>query len=78
MVLDKMVKRRLNLRSFRMNQPFDIRWYQRLQNFRAAFNELDEAVQLSQARPLSKLEEQGLIQAREYTYELAENTIKDF
>ena len=57
-----------------MNQPNDIRWHQRLQNFQSAFNELDEAVALSNERGLSKLEEQGLIQAFEYTYELAWNT----
>ena len=61
-----------------MSQSVDIRWHRRLQNFRAAFNELDEAVALSNQRGLSKLEEQGLIQAFEYTYELAWNTIKDF
>ena len=61
-----------------MAQLQDIRWHQRLQNFSYAFNELDEAVALSNARGLSKLEEQGLIQAFEYTYELAWNTIKDF
>jgi len=61
-----------------MSQSDDIRWHQRLQNFRSAFNELDEAVALSNQRGLSKLEEQGLIQAFEYTYELAWNTIKDF
>ena len=27
-----------------MNQPNDIRWHQRLQNFQSAFNELDDAV----------------------------------
>lgn len=61
-----------------MNLSPDVRWHQRLQNFRSAFNELDEAVQLNQSRALSKLEEQGLIQAFEYTYELAWNTVKDF
>ncbi|MEX2489197.1 MAG: nucleotidyltransferase substrate binding protein [Pseudomonadales bacterium] len=61
-----------------MNPPPEIRWHQRLQNFQSAFHELDEAVALSNARGLSKLEEQGLIQAFEYTYELAWNTIKDF
>lgn len=50
-----------------MNPSFDIRWHQRLQNYQAAFNELDEAVALSHQRGLSKLEEQGLIQAFEYT-----------
>ncbi|MCL7462527.1 nucleotidyltransferase substrate binding protein [Pseudomonas sp. NW5] len=61
-----------------MNPTHDIRWHQRLQNFQRAFAELDEAVALSHARGLSKLEEQGLIQAFEYTYELAWNSIKDF
>ncbi len=56
----------------------DIRWQQRLNNFNLALNELTEAVDLQKQRPLSKLEEQGLIQAFEYNYELAWNVIKDF
>lgn len=56
----------------------DIRWHQRVQNFDLALNELKEAVELSQQRALSKLEEQGLIQAFEYNYELAWNCLKDF
>ena len=56
----------------------DIRWIQRFKNFIKAFSQLKEAVQLAQQRPLSKLEEQGLIQAFEYTHELAWNTLKDF
>jgi len=59
-----------------MNQ--DIRCHQRFNNLFAAFNELEEAIKLMATRPLSKLEEQGLIQAFEYTYELSWNTIKDF
>jgi nucleotidyltransferase substrate binding protein (TIGR01987 family) len=39
---------------------------------------LKEAIELAQKRPLSKLEEQGLIQAFEFTHELAWNTLKDF
>lgn len=60
-----------------MNQP-DIRWKQRFANFRKALTQLSEAVELSRQRPLSKLEQQGLIQAFEYTYELAWNVFKDF
>ncbi len=56
----------------------DIRWKQRLDNFERAFGQLREAVQLRQERPLSRLEEQGLIQAFEYTHELAWKTLKDF
>ncbi len=52
----------------------DIRWIQRYQHF----SQLEEAVKLSQERPLSELEEQGLIQAFEYTHELAWNVLKDF
>jgi len=56
----------------------DIRWIQRFAHFSQAFSQLKEAVELAQARKLSKLEEQGLIQAFEYTHELAWNTLKDF
>ncbi|MBA6288668.1 nucleotidyltransferase substrate binding protein [Colwellia sp. MB3u-4] len=56
----------------------DVRWQQRLSNFNLALNGLSEAVNLNKERPLSKLEEQGLIQVFEYNYELAWNVIKDF
>jgi nucleotidyltransferase substrate binding protein (TIGR01987 family) len=56
----------------------DIRWQQRLQNFCKALTQLDEAMALMQVRELSKLEKQGVIQAFEYSYELAWNTLKDF
>lgn len=56
----------------------DIRWQQRLANFTKAFAELSAAIGLSEQRPLTKLEQQGLIQAFEYNYELAWNCIKDF
>jgi hypothetical protein len=48
----------------------DIRWIQRFNHFVKALSQLEEAVQLAQQRPLSKLEEQGLIQAFEFTHEL--------
>jgi len=56
----------------------DIRWIQRFNHFIKALSQLKEAVELAQQRPLSKLEEQGLIQAFEFTHELAWNTLKDF
>lgn len=56
----------------------DIRWVQRFHNYQKAFTQLQQAVELSQQRPLSNLEQQGLIQAFEYTHELAWNTLKDF
>ena len=60
-----------------MNQQ-DIRWQQRFSNYTKALAQLQQAVELAQQRPLSKLEEQGLIQAFEFTHELAWNTLKDF
>lgn len=56
----------------------DIRWIQRSQSFIKALMQLQDAVTLSKSRPLSKLEEQGIIQAFEYTHELAWKTLKDF
>jgi nucleotidyltransferase substrate binding protein (TIGR01987 family) len=56
----------------------DVRWIQRYQHFKQAYMQLEKAVGLSQQRQLSELEGQGLIQAFEYTHELAWNTLKDF
>jgi nucleotidyltransferase substrate binding protein (TIGR01987 family) len=56
----------------------DIRWKQRLQSFRKAFAQLSNAVEIAETRELSELEKQGLIQAFEFTHELAWKTLKDF
>lgn len=56
----------------------DILWIQQFNHFVKALAQLREAVELAQQRPLSKLEEQGMIQAFEYTYELAWHTLKDY
>jgi nucleotidyltransferase substrate binding protein (TIGR01987 family) len=56
----------------------DIRWIQRFSNYSKALKRLGDAVNLAAERPLSDLEKQGLIQAFEFTHELAWNTIKDF
>ena len=60
-----------------MSKP-DIRWIQRFDNFKRAFARLADAATQAKQRKLSELEEQGLIQAFEYTHELAWNTLKDF
>lgn len=56
----------------------DIRWQQRLNNFKSALGQLQHAVELSEERELSLLEQQGLIQAFEFTHELAWNLLRDY
>ena len=56
----------------------DIRWTQRLVNFQRALATLQRAIGLAQSRPLSELEELGLIQAFEFTHELSWLLLKDF
>ena len=56
----------------------DIRWKQRFGNYLKAFQTLVEAVELTRVRPLSRLEQQGLIQSFEFTHELAWNVLKDY
>lgn len=56
----------------------DIRWKQRFQNFTKALSRLSAAVELATERELTDLEEQGLIQAFEFTHELAWKTLKDY
>ena len=59
-------------------QTQDVRWKQRFNNYLNAFQTLVDAVELTNARQLSKLEQQGLIQGFEFTHELAWNVIKDY
>ena len=61
-----------------MTSDKDIRWEQRFSNFNKAFLKLSEAVLLNQERELSELEKQGLIQAFEYTHELAWKVMQDY
>jgi len=56
----------------------DIRWKQRLNNYKKALTQLGDAVTLTQTKTLSNLEKQGLIQAFEFTHELAWNVMKDY
>lgn len=60
-----------------MNQQ-DIRWQQRFANYKKALLQLQSAVELSGQRALSGLEKQGVIQAFEFTHELAWNMLKDY
>lgn len=53
----------------------DIRWKQRFSNYQKALFQLDKFIEKGD---LNELEEQGLVQAFEYTYELAWNVMKDY
>lgn len=57
---------------------FDIRWKQRLSNFARAIAQFNDAISLYHARSLSNLERQGLVQAFEFTHELAWKTLQDY
>lgn len=52
----------------------DIRWIQRYSNFKKALDQLQRFVA---KEDLNEMEEQGLIQAFEYTFELAWKTLQD-
>ena len=58
-----------------MNSDLDIRWEQRFSNFTKALGQLNDFITHGE---LNRLEEQGLVKAFEYTYELAWNTLRDF
>ena len=56
----------------------DIRWRQRFSNYLRALQTVADAAALEKTRPLSSLEQQGLIQGFEFTHELAWNVLKDY
>lgn len=53
----------------------DTRWKQRYSNYKKALAQLE---QFLEKQELNEMEEQGLIQAFEYTFELAWKTLQDF
>ncbi|PCJ83772.1 MAG: nucleotidyltransferase [Flavobacteriales bacterium] len=57
-----------------MHEEQDIRWQQRFSNYNKALKQLEKFVEKEQ---LNELEEQGLIKAFEYNYELAWKTLQD-
>jgi len=57
-----------------MSKNKDIRWLQRFGNFKKALVRLE---QFTEHEKLNELEEQGLIKAFEYTYELSWKTLQD-
>ncbi|KJV05395.1 nucleotidyltransferase substrate binding protein [Methylocucumis oryzae] len=53
----------------------DLRWKQRFANYQKALAQLTKFIDKGE---LNELEEQGLIQAFEYTHELAWNVLRDY
>jgi nucleotidyltransferase substrate binding protein (TIGR01987 family) len=56
----------------------DARWKQRFQNYGRAFNLLRSALEDKDVSDFSQLEQEGLIQRFEYTFELGWKTLKDY
>ncbi|MDF3820825.1 hypothetical protein P3G55_12995 [Leptospira sp. 96542] len=53
----------------------DVRWKQRFDNFLKAYTDFFEAIQLTKARELSKLERQGLVTSTDFG--LSQETIQN-
>ncbi|OQW61411.1 MAG: hypothetical protein A4S17_09515 [Proteobacteria bacterium HN_bin10] len=53
------------------------RWLYRFKNYKRAFRLLSEAIDLFEERELSSLEQEGVIQRFEYTWELGWNLLAD-
>jgi len=56
----------------------DIRWVQRFDSYKKALAALGRSVEAAKSRILNELEEQGLIQGFEFTFELSWKLLKDY
>ena len=58
--------------------PDDIRWVQRFNSYKKALATLERSVIVAQERSLNEIEEQGLVQGFEFTFELSWKLLKDY
>jgi len=58
--------------------PEDIRWIQRFYSYKKALSTLERSVLAAQERNLNEMEEQGLVQSFEFTFELSWKLLKDY
>ncbi len=56
----------------------EIRWQQRFENYEKAFLLLNSPFEAKELADFSDLEQEGLVQRFEYTFELAWKTLKDY
>jgi nucleotidyltransferase substrate binding protein (TIGR01987 family) len=56
----------------------ELRWKQRFQNFENAYNTLNRMIDRYNISPEDEAIQMALVQAFEFTYELAWNTMKDY
>ena len=61
-----------------MQETDDIRWLQRFDSYKKALAVLERSVFAAQQRKLNEIEEQGLIQGFEFTFELSWKLLKDY
>ena len=61
-----------------MDDNKDIRWKQRFHNFSRAYALLRSAIEDRSVSELSELEQEGVIQRFEYTFELGWKVLKDY
>ncbi|MEN3015369.1 MAG: nucleotidyltransferase substrate binding protein [bacterium] len=64
------------LQEFRNYSMF--KWLKRLDNYEKALGQLKRGVIIYKQREINELEQQGLIQAFEYTFELSWNLMRDY